>query len=68
MLESVSDLVSLTVMICAVLIGLFYLYKLSNLHRSIELKRKEDLYYKIYDEIGDDEDEEEEDAHLPDKD
>lgn len=40
MLESVSDLVSLIVMIASVLAGIYYLYSVSNLHRSIELKKK----------------------------
>lgn len=66
MLESVSDLVSLVVMIVFVLFGIYYLFKISNLHRSMELKRREEIYYSLYDDLGDDEDEEE-NGNLPDK-
>lgn len=59
MLESVSDLVSLIVMIASVLAGIYYLYSVSNLHRSIELKKKEDNYYSLLDDLSSDEDDEE---------
>lgn len=61
MLESVSDLVSLIVMIAAVLVGFYFLYSLTNLHRSMELRRHEETYYSLYDEISDSDEDESED-------
>lgn len=57
MLESVSDLVSLIVMILFVAAGVYYLYVVSDLHRSIELKKREERYYRLYDDLGDADDE-----------
>jgi hypothetical protein len=53
-------------MVVFVLFGIYYLFKMSNLHRSIELKRREEIYYSLYDDLGDDEDEDE-NGNLPDK-
>lgn len=52
MLESVSDLVSLIVMIFFVILGIYYLYSLLNLHRSIELKKKGVRYYCLYEDLN----------------
>jgi|LAHS01.1.fsa_nt_gb hypothetical protein len=66
MLESVSDLVSLAVMIIFVLVGIYYLFKISNLHRSIELRRHAERYYSLYDAL-DDEDDDEDRPDQPDQ-
>jgi hypothetical protein len=66
MLESVSDLVSLIVMIFCVVLGIYYLYSLSNLHRSIELKKKEDLYYRLHEELNEDEEKDDTGIDSPD--
>lgn len=60
MLESLSDLVSLVVVFCFVLCGIYLLYVVMDRHRDADLRRKAERFYNLYDEL-DDEDEENDD-------
>ncbi len=55
MLETVSDLLSLAVMIAFAATGAYALYAVSDLHHSIKLRRHEESFYSLYDDISDEE-------------
>ncbi|MCH4206649.1 MAG: hypothetical protein LKF53_09730 [Solobacterium sp.] len=56
MLETVSDLLSLAVMIAFAAAGIYALYAVSDLHHSIKLRRHEESFYSLYDDLSDEDD------------
>ncbi len=56
MIENVSDLLSIVVTVLFVLAGIYLLFAVSNQHYIADLKKREDRYYHLLDEIDDEED------------
>ncbi|MGM9940997.1 MAG: hypothetical protein ACI32N_03260 [Bulleidia sp.] len=52
MLENVSDMISLYVLIFFVLAGLYALFIVTSAHHGDLVRRREEAYYALLDEIG----------------
>lgn len=53
MLEDINDIISLIVMIVSVLVGLWLLFVVSDRHHADTVKRREERYFKLYEDLED---------------
>lgn len=59
MLEDINDMISLIVMIVFVIIGLWLLFVVSDRHHADTVKRREERYFSLYEDLEDASDSEE---------
>ena len=68
MLENISDYLSLYVLVFFTLAGLYFLFVVTGRHHAEKVKKREEAYYSLLEEIGNDyEDEDETEDFLSDE-
>lgn len=68
MLENLSDMISLYVLVFFVLAGLYALFIVSSAHHGDTVRRREEAYYSLLDEIGNEyEDEDTDEVSIEDQ-
>ena len=60
MLETISDFLSIGVMVVIAIYGVFYLYDVSVKHRELTMRSIESRYYRYYEGLDDEDDDEDE--------
>lgn len=53
MLEDINDMISLIVMIISVIAGLWLLFAVSDRHHADTVKRREERYFRLYEDLED---------------